>query len=436
MRTILRKPLLVAALTLAFVMSSLLPALAYHIDDVTQHPFADEAFKTRWERTDQPVIDGQDRTWIWGPSPYTEGMLEPYVDSLGGMRLVQYFDKSRMEINDPYVPLEDRDELWYVTNGLLVIEMVEGRYQLGDGTFDHSPDPAEVQIAGDPDASPDVSYATINELGLRQLPATPVGTVLTEIIENGEIASGDDTFVEYAVTAAHRVQVDHIDHTVASVFWDFMNSEGIVYENDQAITDRLFINPFYATGYPITEAFWARVLLEGEPTDVLWQCFERRCLTYTPANEDGWKVEAGNVGQHYFQWRYGPEGPVMEKVELGVVAVGDQGLLGPIFGCDDSLVTVEAEVQYFEDVELQIRAAIQRLLVTEVEDFYNVFVGQDLIVGDVRLEGGTAEIDLVGPLMLGGVCDDPRVDEQLRATATQFPGVDDVEIFIVEVSPD
>ena len=35
------------------------------------------------------------------------------------------------------------------------------------------------------------------------------------------------------------------------------------------------------------------------------QCFERRCLTYTPANPAGWQVEAGNVGQHYYQWRYG-----------------------------------------------------------------------------------------------------------------------------------
>ncbi|MEX2315225.1 MAG: hypothetical protein WD628_05855, partial [Thermomicrobiales bacterium] len=35
------------------------------------------------------------------------------------------------------------------------------------------------------------------------------------------------------------------------------------------------------------------------------QCFERRCLTYNPANPDGWKVEAGNVGLHYYLWRYG-----------------------------------------------------------------------------------------------------------------------------------
>jgi hypothetical protein len=37
------------------------------------------------------------------------------------------------------------------------------------------------------------------------------------------------------------------------------------------------------------------------------QCFERRCLTYTPGNDPAWQVEAGNVGQHYYAWRYGPQ---------------------------------------------------------------------------------------------------------------------------------
>src|SRR5690606_29200350 len=31
---------------------------------------------------------------------------------------------------------------------------------------------------------------------------------------------------------------------------------------------------------------------------------ERRCLTYTPGNPSGFLTEAGNVGQHYYSWRY------------------------------------------------------------------------------------------------------------------------------------
>jgi hypothetical protein len=74
----------------------------------------------------------------------------------------------------------------------------------------------------------------------------------------------------------------------------------------------MFLDPYYATGFPLTEPYWASVNLKGEPTDVLVQCFERRCLTWTPTNPAGWEVEAGNVGQHYYFWRYGelPPKPV------------------------------------------------------------------------------------------------------------------------------
>ena len=37
----------------------------------------------------------------------------------------------------------------------------------------------------------------------------------------------------------------------------------------------------------------------------LIQAFERRVLTYTPANPAAFQVEMGNVGRHYYLWRYG-----------------------------------------------------------------------------------------------------------------------------------
>jgi hypothetical protein len=76
----------------------------------------------------------------------------------------------------------------------------------------------------------------------------------------------------------------------------------------------LFDPWFFATGLPVTEAYWADVKVAGVVQDVLMQCFERRCLTYTPANPAAWRVEMGNVGLHYYTWRYGetPEPPVDE----------------------------------------------------------------------------------------------------------------------------
>ena len=78
-----------------------------------------------WERTDRPVAEGRAvRTWMWGPDPFTEPIQEPYAESPNGMRVVQYFDKSRMEITHPG---GDQSSVWYVTNGLLVNELMTGQ---------------------------------------------------------------------------------------------------------------------------------------------------------------------------------------------------------------------------------------------------------------------------------------------------------------------
>jgi hypothetical protein len=59
-----------------------------------------------------------------------------------------------------------------------------------------------------------------------------------------------------------------------------------------------------AMGYPLTEAFWVNVAVNSAPTWVLVQPFERRVLSYTPTNPTAFQVEMGNIGQHYYQWRY------------------------------------------------------------------------------------------------------------------------------------
>src|SRR5262245_36000534 len=64
-------------------------------------PFAHPAFERVWTRTDKLVAQGQvGRSWFWGPGP-RQATQEQWIDNTGGQRLVQYFDKSRMEINDP-----------------------------------------------------------------------------------------------------------------------------------------------------------------------------------------------------------------------------------------------------------------------------------------------------------------------------------------------
>jgi sugar lactone lactonase YvrE len=260
---------------------------------------ANDAFQRTWARTDLPTsTDRVSRTWMWGPEAFTDAMYEDYAEAPDGRRVVQYFDKSRMEITKPDV---DQSSPWYVTNGLLVVEMVTGRVQYGDALFDSRP-PAMINIAGDLDDTSGLTYATI--AALRDEPASTDGALIVKRADRAAIVSDDPSFADYDVRNAHRVTVPGIDHQVAEPFWAFMTSSGLVYEDGVYRTDHLFEDPFYATGYPIAEAYWATIKVDGRERDVLTQCFERRCLTYTPDNPEGWQVEAGNVGQHYYQWRY------------------------------------------------------------------------------------------------------------------------------------
>jgi hypothetical protein len=55
----------------------------------------------------------------------------------------------------------------------------------------------------------------------------------------------------------------------------------------------------------VTGAFWVKTKVGGKEMPVLFQVFERRVLTYNPTNQPAFRVEMGNVGQHYQLWRYG-----------------------------------------------------------------------------------------------------------------------------------
>jgi hypothetical protein len=253
------------------------------------------------------------RTWIWGPNVRWRE-TEPYAESPNGLRQVVYFDKSRMEITNPN---GDEHSIWFVTNGLLVTELISGRMQTGDSRFEQRL-PADVNVAGDPDDRRGPMYSTFTNL-LSAAPA-PDGALLTQRVGRDGTVSNDAALARYNVTAAHRVQVPGLHHQVASVFWSFMNSSGLVYLNGNFVTAPLFQDPFYATGYPITEAYWANVRVGGQQREVLMQCFQRRCLTYTPDNPLEWRVEMGNVGDHYYRWRYcGEEGGVVFAPEMSLL---------------------------------------------------------------------------------------------------------------------
>src|SRR5438874_3459655 len=133
--------------------------------------FAHSAFERTWDRTDRPVSLGQvSRSLYWGPAPNTDGLLEDYAQGPGGKRLVQYFDKGRMEINNPAANPNDP---FFVTSGLLTVELISGRMQVGNNSYVKR-QPAAIPLASDTDdqnAPTYVSFQSVSNTGLGDHPA-------------------------------------------------------------------------------------------------------------------------------------------------------------------------------------------------------------------------------------------------------------------------
>ena len=238
--------------------------------------FADPAFQQLWAKTD---ANPSGRSYIWGPAPFTPpGLMEDYTNAPGGKRLVQYFDKARMELNTPGGP---------VTAGLLSVELISGKQQNGDATFVQRA-PANVTVAGDPD-NPFPTYADLAKLqGAEQDNSGSGAPVAKMVSPNG--ASGTyapATSDPLAKTTGYDAMTKH---NIPKAFADFRNAPDL--------------GGIQAIGLAITEPVWANVKVNNKTVPVLVQAFERRVLTYTPDNPALFRVEYGNIGRAYYAWRY------------------------------------------------------------------------------------------------------------------------------------
>lgn len=123
----------------------------------------------------------------------------------------------------------------------------------------------------------------------------------------------------------------------------------------------------------------------------------------------------------------------ISRVQIYLVAVGDNGQSGPKIGCADSLIAVEREIT---PTIAPLRAALNELLALKGQQsygqsgLYNALYQSDLQAGDITIYDGHATIYLFGQFTLNGVCDAPRFQAQLEAIALQFSTVDTVSIFI------
>jgi hypothetical protein len=274
---------------LLLILSLSLTCLSALSNPAQAENFADPAFQKLWEKTDKAVAEQRvSRPWLWGDAPFAT--KQELYDEASGTRLVQYFDKSRMELTNPFA---DKNSPYYVTNGLLTKELVSGQMQVGDNRYLDGI-AADIPVAGDSDANPDCpTYATFGMANLATLngndnraPDLTGQSVTASLNRAGQVGN----LSALPAPATYAYYSPDLGHNIPNVFWNWLN--------------RLDVDWLYAMGYPISEAYWSKVRVAGEDKQVLIQLFERRVLTYTPDNAPIWQVEMGNIGRHYYQWRY------------------------------------------------------------------------------------------------------------------------------------
>ncbi len=118
------------------------------------------------------------------------------------------------------------------------------------------------------------------------------------------------------------------------------------------------------------------------------------------------------------------ETPALLRVAL--VAMEDNGSNGELIGCGDSIVMVEVEPEddpmHTAKVASTVSDALDALFAIESSDYgesglYNALYQSDLEVDSVSYSGSSMSISISGSITSGGTCDDPRIEQQIRATA-------------------
>ncbi|MBI5652541.1 MAG: GerMN domain-containing protein [Chloroflexi bacterium] len=120
------------------------------------------------------------------------------------------------------------------------------------------------------------------------------------------------------------------------------------------------------------------------------------------------------------------------KIKVFFVALDDKGKSGKAIGCADSIVAVERLIPI---TTAPLTAALRELFSLRdaqigQSGLYNALAQSPLKIESVSIIGERAEIQLSGTLKLGGVCDNPRVDAQIKETALQFSNIKSVSVSI------
>ncbi|MEP7190088.1 MAG: hypothetical protein ABI901_12925 [Roseiflexaceae bacterium] len=264
------------------------------------------SFQNVWSRYDQPVADqSAGRSWTWGPAPISgllgedfrlPGTQPPLPD---GKRMVQYFDKGRMEINDPD---GDATSPWFVTSGLLPIELMTGNKQTAYDQYARWKE-SYISAIGDPGSFP--AYPDL--ITLYKSPGDVQPAALGKpVIDFLNLDLTITQFTDYASDPATVLLAGSNNYGVPRAFVDFQQQQGLIERNGSIVPGQVY-DPLFIFGLPVTPPVWTRSIVGSIERLILFQVLERRVLTYNPANPPAFRVEMGNVGQHAYRWQTDPE---------------------------------------------------------------------------------------------------------------------------------
>jgi Melibiase len=243
---------------------------------------ADRAFYTLWQKGDLATVQGiVKRDWLWGQK--LSSRVEPSNASKTGERISEYYDKGKLEINDPSV---DRANPFFVSSALLAKELISGNYAVDVGQYQYK-NPPFTPFAGDGS----LTYAAMRRIstvdeGENTAPDRTGQPVSAFIDRDGNVT---DRGVQMPGVQLARY-IPTTGHNIANVFVEHFRQ--VPYEWQ------------FLTGLPISEPYYTEININGKMTLALVQIFERRILTYVPDNEPAYRVQHANVGIHYYNWRY------------------------------------------------------------------------------------------------------------------------------------
>ena len=257
------------------VFAALLVALGWTLP-ATQaaSSFATPAFKAQWEAGEAIVTN------FWGPlATAKDGQQEPYEGGAGRAAARAVFRQGADGATDRCRRRHERPPG----------DRTRHRAASRPATTHSSRWPLPPSRSRAIQTTSGPTYAQLGSTAASLLAPVPakIGTFITVILgADGTVTDGGG-FAGISMSPAISTYDSPTQHNVLGVFVDFRTKVGLA-----------------SIGYAKSEPFRATVKIAGVQQSIIAQVFERRVLTYNNSNPEPFKVEFGNIGQHYYKWRY------------------------------------------------------------------------------------------------------------------------------------